>query len=125
VCYGNRESPHRDQEPGCRGSSPATVDGSSTRRPTDPKNNARNRRHRPTRRSETIRTHERHHKHTPRVSSNEATPADEDLALWNIVEIRREGRFEEARVAAGAYIRKFQQGFRRDESVVDLSRDAL
>jgi hypothetical protein len=66
--------------------------------------------------------HERHDVDAPAVSPSEATPADEDLAFLNIVALRREGRFEEARVAAGAYVRKFPQGFRRDE-VVDLLRE--
>jgi hypothetical protein len=55
----------------------------------------------------------------PRRPSNQsvpsAFPADEDFAYLRIVALRREGRTDEARLAAAEYLRSFPHGFRRVE----------
>jgi hypothetical protein len=48
------------------------------------------------------------------TSPSEATsPSSEDLAYLRIVALRREGRADEARVAAAEYLHAFPEGFRR------------
>ena len=53
----------------------------------------------------------------PRRDPKEQAPAlsNEDLAYLRIVALRREGRSDEARVAAAEYLHAFPGGFRRPE----------
>jgi hypothetical protein len=55
-------------------------------------------------------------------STGNASPADEDFAYLRIVALRREGRSDEARLAAAEYLRSFPNGFRRTE-VLALMRE--
>jgi hypothetical protein len=49
----------------------------------------------------------------PSTASSTERPPDEDLSYLRIVALRREGRSEEARLAAAEYLRLFPAGFRR------------
>jgi len=51
--------------------------------------------------------------HPPR--KDPGVPLDEDVAFLRIVALGREGRTEEARIAAAEYLRRFPSGFRRAE----------
>lgn len=55
-------------------------------------------------------------------TTGNASPADEDFAYLRIVALRREGRSDEARLAAAEYLRSFPNGFRRTE-VLALMRE--
>lgn len=55
-------------------------------------------------------------------SPGNVSPADEDFAYLRIVALRREGRSDEARLAAAEYLRSFPNGFRRTE-VLALVRE--
>jgi hypothetical protein len=46
--------------------------------------------------------------------------SSEDLAYLRIVALRREGRSDEARVAAAEYLHSFSEGFRHTEVVAFL-----